>query len=149
MDQIQPLLASLICFRQNIHSAHWLYQGNNFIDIHMFLNDYYNKVLNHIDRLSEYLITQQQLPILSIREALQLTRIHNEILSQYSPKKILNTILVDTICILKIIKSIQVKSNVLMTIMADFEEYYSKQHWFLLSVLKTENRPIIPIIDIE
>jgi starvation-inducible DNA-binding protein len=52
-EALNQLLADLVVFNQKLRNFHWNLSGHNFFALHEKLDDYYEKLSEHIDLVAE------------------------------------------------------------------------------------------------
>lgn len=62
-QQLNRLLASYQLHYQNLRSLHWNIKGENFFELHLKYEEWYNRALEIVDELAERLLTLEMQPI--------------------------------------------------------------------------------------
>lgn len=80
-NELNKLLADYQVHYQNLRSLHWNIKGENFFELHVKYEEWYNRTLEIIDELAERLLTLGYQPLSSFSAYLKASEIkENEII---------------------------------------------------------------------
>mgnify|MGYP001084411330 CR=1 FL=1 len=141
MELLQKYLSNLGVLNVKFHNIHWNVIGNQFMEIHNFTEEIYDKLFEDFDEVAELLKMKNVMPLSTIAEYLENTNIEEVKAKDFSAKESLEIIKKD----LELMKELAVEIRNAadeegdFETVAIFEDYvanYSKNLWFIQSMLK-------------
>lgn len=141
LENLQRYLSNLAVLNIKLHNLHWNVVGRQFMEVHNFTEDLYNKFFSDLDELAELLKMKGEMPLSTMADYLKNANIEELATRDFRPEEALNIILND-LKAMKIlageIRQIADSENDFETL-AMFEDFigdFSKNIWFLTSILK-------------
>lgn len=134
-QSLRSLLASLLELRQVTHAAHWGYTGKEFMPLHELFGAQYDEILLEADRVAEFMRSNNLTPVFGLNDIIDETIIRSNISLAIKDKQTVNELIRSHKVLInyihELLGTLTQEQNVLLTILADIEEYHSKQVWFL------------------
>lgn len=141
LENLQRYLSNLAVLNIKLHNLHWNVVGRQFMEVHNFTEDLYNKFFSDLDELAELLKMKGEMPLSTMADYLKNANIEELATRDFRPEEALSIILND-LKAMKIlageIRQIADSENDFETL-AMFEDFigdFSKNIWFLTSILK-------------
>ncbi len=141
IDLLQKYLSNLAVLNIKFHNIHWNVVGNQFVQVHEFTEGIYDKLFQDLDEVAELLKMKDIMPLSTMAEYLENTDIEEIKAKDFSIKESLDIVKKDleTMKALAVeIRNIADEEGDFETV-AIFEDYvadYSKNIWFIKSMLK-------------
>lgn len=140
-DLMNEYLSNLAVMNVKLHNLHWNVVGINFVSIHNFTEELYDKMFETFDTVAEHLKMQGQVPLSRLKDYLEKATIKEIEPKAFSTKEVL-TILIEDIEILRA-QALKIR-NVAdeesdFTAVAMFEgevAAFDKNLWFLKAMIK-------------
>lgn len=136
LELLQEYLANTAVLNVKMHNIHWNVMGLQFLKIHNFTEEFYDKLFADFDEVAELLKMKNEMPLSSMAEYLEKTSIHEIKAKDFKIKEALQIIKED----MELMKSLATKIRNLADDEGDFETvamfedyvaYYSKNLWFV------------------
>lgn len=99
-EDLNLFLANLNVFYRKLQNYHWNIKGEDFFNVHIKLEEYYNDINEQIDEVAEHILIIDGNPLGSMNEYLEITQIKEAQDEKICSRKIFETILKDY-CILQ------------------------------------------------
>ncbi len=141
LDLLQQYLANSAVLNIKMHNIHWNVVGLQFIKIHNFTEEFYDKLFSDLDEVAELLKMKNVMPLSTMAEYLEKSTIEEIKAKDFSIKESLEIVKKD----MDSMKELAVKIRNLADEEGDFETvgifedyvaYYSKNLWFVNSMIK-------------
>ena len=141
VNLLQKYLSNLAVLNIKFHNIHWNVVGNQFVQVHEFTEGLYDKLFENLDEVAELLKMKDIMPLSTMAEYLDNSDIEEIKAKDFSIKESLEIVKTD-LEKMKIlateIRNIADEEGDFETV-AIFEDYvadYSKNIWFINSILK-------------
>ncbi|MFA7411658.1 MAG: DNA starvation/stationary phase protection protein [Tissierellaceae bacterium] len=140
-DLLQKYLSNLAVLNVKFHNIHWSVVGNQFVRVHTFTEELYDKLFEEFDEVAELLKMKEVYPLSTMAEYLEKSDIEEIKARDFSVKESLELVKKD----LELMKALAVDIRNTadeegdFEAVAMFEDYvanYSKNIWFLRSMIK-------------
>ncbi len=69
-NDLNDLLANYQLFYQNLRGLHWNVKGNNFFELHLKFEEFYNDAVIKVDEIAERVLTLEGVPLHTFAEYL-------------------------------------------------------------------------------
>ncbi len=141
LDLLQRYLSNLAVLNVKFHNIHWNVVGNQFMQIHNFTEEVYNKFFEDLDEVAELLKMKNATPLSTMAEYLDNATVEEIKAKDFSIKESLEVVKNDMVSMKELaleIRNMADEENDFETV-AVFEgyvAYFSKNIWFLNSMLK-------------
>ncbi|ABW18381.1 Dps family protein [Alkaliphilus oremlandii] len=141
LDLLQRYLSNLAVLNVKFHNIHWNVVGNQFMQIHNFTEEVYNKFFEDLDEVAELLKMKNATPLSTMAEYLDNATVEEVKAKDFSIKESLEVVKNDMVSMKELaleIRNMADEENDFETV-AVFEgyvAYFSKNIWFLNSMLK-------------
>jgi len=142
-ERLKTLLASIHGLSFKTHVAHYYIKSISFKELHELFGQQYNALNDMEDRLAEYLIINGMKPCISIADTLKKNVVpefndaQREVVYSGDPAAHIGLIREANEILLKLVKETKGDgTRALENILGDFEQYFSKQVWFLSAYFK-------------
>lgn len=141
LDLLQKYLANSAVLNIKMHNIHWNVVGLQFIKIHDFTEEFYDKLFVDLDEVAELLKMKNEMPLSTMAEYLEKSDIEEIKAKDFSIKESLEIIKKD----MELMKDLATNIRNLADEEGDFETvamfedyvgYYSKNLWFVNSMIK-------------
>ena len=141
LDLLQQYLANSAVLNVKIHNIHWNVVGLQFIKIHNFTEELYDKLFEDLDEVAELLKMKNEMPLSTMVEYLEKSTIQEVKAKDFTIKESLEIIQKD----MDIMRNLAVDIRNLadkegdfetVAIFEDYVAYYSKNLWFVNSMMK-------------
>ncbi|WP_353095370.1 DNA starvation/stationary phase protection protein [Tissierella praeacuta] len=141
IDLLQKYLSNLAVLNVKMHNIHWNVVGSQFMQVHNFTEEVYDKLFENLDEVAELLKMKNEMPISTISEYLEKADIEEIKAKEFSVKESLEIIKKDMKLMKELATNIRNISDEegdfeTVAIFEDYVAYYSKNIWFLNSMLK-------------
>lgn len=140
-DDLKVLLGSTFVLYTKVHGFHFNIEGSNFPQYHEFLNSFYTEIYESIDKIGEYIRTQDSYAPGSLTRMLELSVVPEQ-LKIPRAELMLAELLQDCNTMIDLSKNIfdvatEDKEQSIANYLADLQDLYSKKAWMIRSTLKT------------
>ncbi|MBC8589806.1 Dps family protein [Wansuia hejianensis] len=141
VNLLQKYLANLGVMNVKLHNIHWNVIGPQFMEVHKFTEEIYDSLFEDFDQVAELLKMKNEMPLSTMASFLKESSIEEIEAKDFSVKESLEILKKD----MEIMKELAVEIRNLadeegdFETVAIFEDYvgeYSKNLWFLSSMLK-------------
>lgn len=141
IDLLQKYLANLNVLNVKLHNVHWNVVGKQFMAVHEFTEEIYDEIFENLDAVAELLKMKEEVPLSTMAEYLENASIKEIKGKEFSIEEALEIVRED----MKSMKELATEIRNLADEEGDFETvamfedyvaYYSKNIWFLNSMLK-------------
>lgn len=141
LELVQKYLSNLGVLNVKFHNLHWNVVGGQFMQVHNFTEEIYDKLFEDLDEVAELLKMKNIMPLSTIAEYLANSTIEEVNPKDFSVKESLEIAKKD----LELMKELATEIRNLadedgdFETVATFEDYvafYSKNIWFINSMLK-------------
>lgn len=141
LELLQRYLANLSVLNIKLHNIHWNVVGGKFMEIHNFTEEVYDELFKALDEVAELLKMKNETPLSTIAEHLEHSTIEELKAKDFSVKESLEIVKHD----LELMKALATEIRNAADEEGDFETvamfedyvaYYSKNLWFVSSMLK-------------
>lgn len=141
LDLLQRYLANSAVLNIKMHNIHWNVVGLQFIKIHNFTEEFYDKLFDDLDEVAELLKMKNEMPLSTMAEYLEKSTIEEVKAKDFNIKESLEIVKKD----MDSMKALAVEIRNLADQEGDFETvaifeeyvaYYSKNLWFVNSMIK-------------
>ena len=140
LDLLQQYLANSAVLNVKIHNIHWNVVGLQFIKIHNFTEELYDKLFEDLDEVAELLKMKNEMPLSTMVEYLEKSTIQEVKAKDFTIKESLEIIQKD----MDIMRNLSVDIRNLadkegdfetVAIFEDYVAYYSLKLWFVDAML--------------
>ena len=141
LDLLQQYLANSAVLNVKMHNIHWNVVGLQFIKIHNFTEELYDKLFDDLDEVAELLKMKNEMPLSTMVEYLEKSTIQEVKAKDFTIKESLEIVQKD----MDIMRNLAVEIRNLadeegdfetVAIFEDYVAYYSKNLWFVNSMMK-------------
>lgn len=141
LELLQEYLANSAVLNIKMHNIHWNVVGLQFVQIHNFTEDFYDKLFADLDEVAELLKMKNVMPLSTMAEYLEKSTIEEIKAKDFSIKESLEIVKKD----MDSMRDLAVNIRNLADEEGDFETvaifedhvaYYSKNLWFVNSMIK-------------
>lgn len=141
LDLLQKYLSNLAVLNVKFHNVHWNVEGGQFVQVHVFTEEAYDKFFEAFDEVAELLKMKGIMPISTMAEYLKTSDIEEIKERPFSIKEALEIVKNDMESMKKLateIRNIADEEGDFETvgIFEDYVAYFSKNIWFINSMLK-------------
>jgi len=141
IELLQKYLSNLAVLNIKLHNIHWNVVGSQFMEVHEFTEEIYDKLFEALDEVAELLKMKNEYPLSTLTEYLEKSDIEEIKAKDFSIKESLEIVKKDLESMKALateIRNIADEEGDFETV-AIFEGYvadYSKNIWFLDAMLK-------------
>ena len=141
LELVQKYLSNLGVLNVKFHNLHWNVVGGQFMQVHNFTEEIYDKLFEDLDEVAELLKMKNTMPLSTIAEYLANSTIEEVNPKDFSVKESLEIAKKD----LELMKELATEIRNLadengdfetVAIFEDYVAFYSKNIWFINSMLK-------------
>ena len=141
LDLLQEYLSNSAVLNIKMHNIHWNVVGLQFLKIHNFTEEFYDKLFEDLDEVAELLKMKGIMPLSTMAEYLENSTIKEVNAKDFSIKESLEIVKED----METMKDLAVKIRntadeegdfETVAIFEDYVAYYSKNLWFVNSMIK-------------
>ncbi|MFW5648540.1 MAG: Dps family protein [Candidatus Alkaliphilus sp. MAG34] len=138
---LQQYLSNLAVLTVKFHNVHWNVVGRNFMRVHNFTEELYDKLFEDYDEVAELLKTKNEMPLSTMAEYLENATVEEIKAKDFSIAESLEIVRRD----LEIMRELGTEIRNMADEEGDFETvalfedyvaYYSKNIWFVSAMLK-------------
>lgn len=141
IELLQKYLSNLAVLNIKLHNIHWNVVGSQFMEVHEFTEEIYDKLFEALDEVAELLKMKNEYPLSTLAEYLEKSDIEEIKAKDFSIKESLEIVKKD----LESMKALATEIRNIADEEGDFETAaifegyvadYSKNIWFLDAMLK-------------
>lgn len=141
LELLQEYLANTAVLNVKMHNVHWNVVGLQFLKVHNFTEEFYDKLFEDFDEVAELLKMKNEMPLSTMAEYLEKTSIKEVKAKDFKIKESLEIVKED----MALMKALATKIRNTADDEGDFETvamfedyvaYYSKNLWFLDAMTK-------------
>ncbi|WMM26392.1 DNA starvation/stationary phase protection protein [Tissierella sp. MB52-C2] len=141
LELVQKYLSNLGVLNVKFHNLHWNVVGGQFMQVHNFTEEIYDKLFEDLDEVAELLKMKNIMPLSTIADYLANSTIEEVNPKDFSVKESLEIAKKD----LELMKELATEIRNLadedgdfetVAIFEDYVAFYSKNIWFINSMLK-------------
>lgn len=141
LELLQKYLSNLAILNTKLHNIHWNVVGGEFVQVHNFTEEIYNQLFEDFDEVAELLKMKEIMPLSTVAQYLENATIEEIIAKDFSIRESLEIVKKD----LESMKASATEIRNVADEAGDFEvvgifegyvAFYSKNIWFLDSILK-------------
>ena len=141
IELLQKYLSNLAVLNVKFHNIHWNVVGSQFMQVHNFTEEIYDKLFENLDEVAELLKMKNETPLSTMAEYLEKSNIEEIKAKDLSIKESLEIVKKDMELMKELatdIRNIADEEGDFETvaIFEDYVAYYSKNIWFINSMLK-------------
>lgn len=140
-DNLKVLLGSTFVLYTKVHGFHFNVEGRDFPQYHAFFGDFYSEVYETIDKVGEYIRTQNSYTPGNLSRMLELSVIQEQTKIPRA-ELMMAELLEDSDTMVNLVTQLfdlatEHRDQGVANYMADLQDLYSKKAWMLRSILKT------------
>lgn len=141
LDLVQTYLADINVFKVKLQNFHWNVTGDRFLLIHEMTEEIYDILWEQIDVVAEVLRMKDVLPLSTLKDYLENTRIEEITAKEFTIKEVLDILVSDLEKMREFATEVRNTADEAgdFEVVALFEDYvadYSKYIWFTKSLNK-------------
>lgn len=141
VDLVQTYLADINVFKVKLLNMHWNVVGKQFMILHNLTEEIYDIMWEQIDVVAEVLRMKDLIPLSTMKEYLEETRIEEVEGKEFTNKEVLDYVIADLEAMKELATEVRNTADEAgdFEIVALFEDYaaeYSKYIWFTKSLNK-------------
>ncbi len=141
IDLLQEYLANLNVLSAKLHNIHWNVVGKQFMEVHKFTEEVYDEMFENLDAVAELLKMKEETPLSTMADYLENATIKEIKAKNFSIDESLEIIREDMKSMKKLATEIRNLADEegdfeTVAIFEDYVAYYSKNIWFLNSMMK-------------
>ncbi|WIV11786.1 DNA starvation/stationary phase protection protein [Proteiniborus sp. MB09-C3] len=141
IDLLQNYLANLSILNVKLHNIHWNVVGGKFMEVHNFTEEIYDELFKNLDEVAELLKMKNIMPLSTIAEYLEKATVQEIKAKDFTVKESLEVIKKDMELMKELATDIRNTADEegdfeTVAIFEDYVAYYSKNLWFVSSMLK-------------
>jgi starvation-inducible DNA-binding protein len=144
MKQVELLnnyIADLAILNVKLHNLHWNVVGENFEQVHVYLEKLYDDLFIKFDEAAERVKMLGEFPVASVKQYLELTSVQELGTHEYQVKDALEVALNDYLSLKD--KAVEIRKTadelddfITVSLMEDHIAIFDKEIWFIKSALK-------------
>lgn len=140
-ELLQKYLANSAVLNIKMHNIHWNVVGLQFLKVHNFTEEFYDKLFEDLDDVAELLKMKNVMPISTMEGYLKETDIKEVEAKDFTIKESLEIVKNDIDLMKELATEIRNTADEegdfeTVALFEDYVAYYSKNLWFLNSMLK-------------
>lgn len=93
VENLRKLQADSIVLYMKVHNFHWNVRGSDFPQAHKALEEIYEKFADMFDDLAERIIQLDGTPVVTLAEAVKISKVKEEMKTNFTSKEILKEVL--------------------------------------------------------
>lgn len=93
VENLRNLQADSIVLYMKVHNFHWNVRGSDFAQVHKALEEIYESFADMFDDLAERIIQFDGTPVVTLAEAVKISRVKEETKTTFTSKEILKEVL--------------------------------------------------------
>ncbi len=141
LDLVQTYLADINVLKVKLLNLHWNVVGKRFLVLHNLTEEIYDELWEQIDVVAEVIRMKDKLPLSTVKEYLEATRIEEVVAREFTCVEVLDYLLAD----LEKMKELTVEARnaadeaedfEVVALFEDYAAFYSKYIWFAKSLSK-------------
>lgn len=141
LDLVQTYLADINILKVKLLNLHWNVVGKQFMILHNLTEEFYDILWEQIDVVAEVLRMKDELPLSTVKEYLEETRIEEVVAKEFTSDEVLDYFVSDLEKMKELAIEIRNTADEAgdFEVVALFEDYtaeYSKYIWFAKSLNK-------------
>lgn len=141
LELLQTYLSNLAVLNIKFHNIHWNVIGGQFMQVHTFTEEIYDKLFEDLDEVAELLKMKNQVPLSTMAEYLEKATVEEVKAKEFSIKESLEITKEDLELMKKLATEIRNVADgegdfETVAIFEDYVAHYSKNIWFVNSMLK-------------
>ena len=138
INQLKQLQADAEVFYHKLHNFHWNIQGMEFYHLHLKTEEFYNTFAVCFDDLAELQLQRGYKPVVTLKEALEITQIKEESKTAFTAPYLIESVLNDFEYFCREFKALSQMANGDASVIAYADGQVSileKEIWMLKSML--------------
>lgn len=140
-DLLQKYLSNLAVLNVKLHNVHWNVVGGQFMEVHNFTEEAYDQFFADLDEVAELLKMKGVNPLSTMAEYLEEATIKEVKAKDFTIQESLETVKSDFELMKELATDIRNAADEeddfeTVAIFEDYVAYYSKNLWFINSMLK-------------
>ena len=141
LDLLQEYLSNTAVLTVKMHNIHWNVVGLQFLKIHNFTEEFYDELLENFDEVAELLKMKNEMPLSTMAAYLEKATIEEVKEKDFTIKESLEIIKKDMDTMKSLATDIRNMADEegdfeTVAIFEDYVAYYSKNLWFVNSMIK-------------
>lgn len=141
LELLQNYLANLAVLNIKMHNIHWNVVGPQFMEIHNFTEAFYDKLFADLDEVAELLKMKNEMPLSTMAEYLEKSTIEEMKAKDFTTKESLEIVKKEMELMKGLATDIRNESDKegdfeTVAIFEEYVAYYSKNLWFINSMIK-------------
>lgn len=138
---LQEYIANTAVLNIKMHNIHWNVVGLQFLKIHNFTEEFYDKLFEDLDEVAELLKMKNEMPLSTMAEYLEKSSIEEVKAKDFNIKESLEIVQKDMEKMKNLATEIRNTADEegdfeTVAIFEDHVAYYSKNLWFVNSMIK-------------
>lgn len=138
---LQQYLSNLAVLTVKFHNIHWNVVGRNFMRIHNFTEEIYDKFFEDYDEVAELLKMKNEMPLSTMAEYLENATVEEIKAKDFSIVESLETVKKDLELMKELATEIRNTADgegdfETVALFEDYVAYYSKNIWFVSAMLR-------------
>lgn len=138
---LQQYLSNLAVLNVKFHNIHWNVVGRNFMRVHNFTEELYDKLFEDFDEVAELLKAKNAMPLSTMTEYLENATVEEVKAKDFSIVESLEIVKKDLETMRELGTEIRNTADEegdfeTVALFEDYVAYYSKNIWFVSSMLK-------------
>lgn len=143
IELLQKYLSNLALVNIKLHNIHWNVIGEQFMEIHNYTEEVYDELFQNLDEVAELLKMKDIMPLSTMKDYLENATVEEIEAKDYSVKESLEIIKKDMELMKDLATDIRNTADEegdfeTVAMFEDYVAYYSKNLWFVNSMLKQE-----------
>mgnify|MGYP000933135958 CR=1 FL=1 len=140
-ELLQQYLSNLAVLNVKLHNIHWNVVGKQFMRVHTFTEEIYDKVFEDFDEVAELLKMKNVMPLSTISDYLAKSNIEEVAAKDFTVKESLDIVKKDLETMKELATTIRNTADEegdfeTVAIFEDYVAYYSKNIWFINAMVK-------------
>jgi len=140
-ELLQKYLSNLAVLNIKLHNIHWNVVGSQFLEVHKFTEEIYDKLFADLDEVAELLKMKGVMPLSTMAEYLENSSIEEVKAKDFSVKESLEVVKKDLEAMKELAVSIRNAADEegdfeTVAVFEDYVAFYSKNIWFVNSMLR-------------
>ncbi|NLJ97789.1 MAG: DNA starvation/stationary phase protection protein [Tissierellia bacterium] len=141
IELLQKYLSNLALVNIKLHNIHWNVIGEQFMEIHNYTEEVYDELFQNLDEVAELLKMKDIMPLSTMKDYLENATVEEIEAKDYSVKESLEIIKKDMELMKDLATDIRNTADEegdfeTVAMFEDYVAYYSKNLWFVNSMLK-------------
>lgn len=140
-ELMNKYIANLAVLNVKLHNLHWNVTGENFEQVHVFLERLYDDLFIKFDEAAERVKMLRAFPVASLKEYLELTDVKELESTFYNVQDSLSIAQKEYEGLIRLAKEVRKEADqnddfITVSLMEDHINIYDKEVWFMESALK-------------